>query len=85
MSVMPQEVPKATGTKNQPECLAPSQLLLTYFHPLVSPRASTKHKIILFYLPLRQPKWLRLNVPHDPIGQATDMYTSSLLERLRLK
>lgn len=83
--VAPQEVPKATETTSQSEYLAPPQLLLTCFHPLVTPRANTKHRIILFYLPFRQPKWLRLNLPHDPHGQSGDMYTPSLLEHLRLK
>ena len=83
--VTPQEVPKATETTSQSEYLAPPQLLLTCFHPPVTPRANTKHTIILFYLPFRQPKWPRLNPPHDPHGQSGDMYTPSLLEHLRLK
>lgn len=73
-----QEVPKATETTSQSEYLAPSQLLLTCFHPLLTPRANTKHKIILFYLPFRQPEWPRLNLPRDPHGQSADMYTPSL-------
>lgn len=70
---------------SQSECLAPSQLLPKCFHPHVSPMAGNKHRIISFYLPFRQSKWLRLNPPHDPHGRSTDMYTPSLLEHLRLK
>lgn len=85
MPVAPQEVPRAMETTSQSEHLAPSQLLLTFFHPLVSPKANTKTGIILFYLSFRQHKWLRLNPPRDPHGQSSDMYTPSLLEHLRLK
>lgn len=76
---------KSNETTSQSEYLAPTQLLLTCFHPLLTPRANTKHKIILFYLPFRQPEWLRLKLPHDPHGQSSDMYTPSLWEHLRFK
>lgn len=73
-----QEVPKATETTSQSEYLAPPQLLLTCLHPLLTPRANTKHQIILFYLPFRQPEWPRLNLPHDPHSLSSDTYTPSL-------
>lgn len=68
---------KATGTTSWSDylhlhsCSHSSTALLT-------PRASTKHKLILFYLPFRQPTWLRLDLLYDPHGQHTDMYTPSL-------
>lgn len=72
-----QEVPKATGTTSQSDCLHLHSCLHSST-AFLTPRASTKHKIILFYLPFRQPAWLRLDPLRDPHGQLTDMYTPSL-------